>query len=178
MYSTTVTSHPKLLKTDANSRPITPAPMMQRLPGRVSRASNPVESSTPGSSVPSTERALGRDPVAIIKLSAVYSSPPTRTVLLPVKTPLPRTRVMPGCDMSVSTSSRSLSTTAHLRSYIFAKSTCTSSPHTLLAASIASASWQKAFVGMHPWLRHVPPTSAFSTMVTVSPWRAAYAAVW
>ena len=169
MYSTTVTSLPRLLKIEANSSPITPAPTMHRRLGRASMSSNPVEVTTPGRSMPGMGSILEREPVATMMLSAVYSSPSTSTLPTPCTTASPHTRVMPGWAMSVSTSWRNLSTTVRLRSMILPKSTAGRSPQTLAAASTASASWHMAFVGMQPQLRQVPPTSPFSITTTLRP---------
>ena len=70
-YSMTVTSEPKRLNTEANSMPMTPAPMMVRRLGRVSRFSRPVESTTRGSSMPLMGSHLVSEPVAMMMFLAV-----------------------------------------------------------------------------------------------------------
>ena len=67
----TVTSEPKRWNTEANSIPITPAPMIAKRLGRVSRFSKPVESITRGSSMPLMGSHLVSEPVAMMMLSEV-----------------------------------------------------------------------------------------------------------
>ena len=64
--SMTVTSQPKLLKTEANSRPITPPPMMQSRPGRDSSSKREVESRTCGRVMPGMSGITGTEPVAMM----------------------------------------------------------------------------------------------------------------
>ncbi len=71
-YSMTVTSVPKRWKTEANSMPMTPAPMMVRRLGCSSRASRPVLSTTRGSVLtPSIGSHLVSEPVAMMMFGAV-----------------------------------------------------------------------------------------------------------
>ena len=74
------------------------------------------------SSMPSIGSIFGTEPVAMMMLGAVYSSPPAVTVWASLKTASPLTSVMPGADSSVSTPLRSVPTTPSLRSAAFAKS--------------------------------------------------------
>ena len=84
-YSTTVTSVPNEAKTEANSSPMTPAPMTQSRAGisdseRISR-----EVTTPGRPAPGIGSEAGSDPVATkMKSDTISVSPPsaraTRTV--------------------------------------------------------------------------------------------------
>ena len=83
--SITLTLLPKLLNTEANSIPMTPAPMMHKRSGIWSMSRSSVEVITPGNVVPSIGGHFESLPVAIIMLSAVYSSSPTTTVLLSLK---------------------------------------------------------------------------------------------
>ena len=70
-YSMTVISEPNRLNTEANSIPITPAPMIARRLGSVSSCSKPVESTTRESSTPLIGSHLVSEPVAMMMLSAV-----------------------------------------------------------------------------------------------------------
>ena len=78
-YSMTVTSMPKRWNTEANSIPMTPAPMMHSLEptGRESgeRASSSVEVTTRGSSMSGRGRSLGLLPVAMMILFAARRTP-------------------------------------------------------------------------------------------------------
>ena len=64
--STTVTFAPNVLNTVANSKPITPPPIMARLSGRVVSESNSVEVTTPSRSAPGIGKGRGREPVAMM----------------------------------------------------------------------------------------------------------------
>ena len=110
-YSITVTSEPKRLKTEANSMPMTPAPMMARRLGRVSRFSKPVLSTTRGSSMPLMGSHFVSEPVAMMMFLAATESLPTLTVLASTSWARPRTSVMLGCERMVSTPARSWGTT-------------------------------------------------------------------
>ena len=94
------------------------------------------------------------------------SSPSTR--------PSPRTTVTPLRLAAPSTPLRIWRTTSSLRLIIFGKSNETSgttSPYSSARRTRRSRSAvaSRAFVGMQPQFRHVPPSSARSIMVTCAP---------
>ena len=111
IYSITVTSLPKDEKIDANSIPMTPAPIIHRRCGMRSVASSSSDVMTAFLSNDGMFGIFGTAPVAMMMLSAVYSSLPTTTVLLSLKLPLPCTNVIPGCDIRNSTPLRNCSMT-------------------------------------------------------------------
>ena len=180
--STTVTSQPKLLSMQANSMPITPAPTMQTRRGRAVAASIWSDVHTVAlSSAPSIGSVLGTEPVAMMMLGAVYSSPSTSTVCASLHRASPLASVMPGAESSVSMPLRSVATMLSLREAARAKSKSAPSPSSPKSApwrsvSIISALRAYALVGMQPRLRHVPPASARSAMTTFSPFLAACSA--
>ena len=107
-YSMTVTSEPKRLNTEANSMPMTPAPMMQSFLGRVSTARRPVESTTRGSLMSGRGRSLVVLPVAMmILLAATESQPTEKTVWASANWARSRMIVMLGCARMPSTPLRS-----------------------------------------------------------------------
>ena len=65
-YSTTETSEPKLLKMEANSRPITPAPITQRRSGTLSSERISLDVMTPSISAPGIGNEADTEPVAMI----------------------------------------------------------------------------------------------------------------
>ena len=181
-YSSTVTSLPNALNTEANSSPITPAPTMHSLCGTLSMSSSSRDVSTPSSVLPSIGSIADDEPVAMITSFAVTRSPAASTVSASTKRASPRSRWMLGLEMSDSTPSRNCLTTARLRSITAGKSSVKAT--SLIPKASASAKSltiaavrQRAFVGMHPSLRHVPPTSPRSISATLSPRRAASRAV-
>ena len=109
-YSITVTSEPKRWNTEANSIPITPAPIMVRRLGRVSRFNSPVESTTRGSSQPAMGSHLVSEPVAMMMLSAVNVSfaamASQHTEQASANCAFPRTKVILGCERMPSTPAR------------------------------------------------------------------------
>ncbi len=122
MNSTTVTSLPMRLKTEANSMPITPPPMTHMRRGTRSMSSSSLEVSTPGSVAPGTGSSLLTEPVATMMRSAVYASPPATTVWASAKSALARTRVMSLFLSRVSMPEARVATTWFFRSTTLAKS--------------------------------------------------------
>ena len=181
-YSSTVTCTPKAAITEASSSPMTPAPIIQRRPGRESMPRSSREVMTSGSSAPGTGGTYALEPVAIIMSDAVYPVSPTTTVSEDLKAALPCTRVMSLCPSSVSTPPRSCSTTAFFRSITARKSTShppdftPNVPDSLISRTI-SALRHSDLVGMHPSFRQVPPTWPASIIVTDFPLEAARRAV-
>ena len=121
------------------------------------------------------------EPVAMMIFGAVYSSLPMMTVWSSLNCALPLTKVMPGCESSVSTPVRNCSTTCCLRATIAGKSTSNCRFFSPLVSvrcrlSMISAWWQNVLVGMHPQFRQVPPTSSASAITTCRPFLAAYSA--
>ena len=79
----TVTRLPKEENAEANSMPMTPAPMMHRCSGTWSMLSRSVEKPTPDPPKGREVRKGGRaasEPVAMMMFGAVYSSLPMMTV--------------------------------------------------------------------------------------------------
>ena len=180
-YSTTVTSLPRLLKMEANSIPMTPAPTMQSRRGTSLMLSNSVDVTTFLLSMPGMGSIFGLEPVAMMMLVALYSSSPTMTVRFEVKRPVPCTTVIPGAESSVATPFLSVSTTWFLRSITRLKSNVNDSwlsPKVSAFANVSRISALRAsvFVGMQPQLRQVPPNWLSSMMVTVRPNEAACSA--
>ena len=120
-YSMTVTSEPKRWNTLANSIPMTPAPMIARRLGSVSRFKRPVLSTTRGSSIPLMGSHLVSEPVAMMMFLAATKSLPTLTVLASMNEARPRTKVMLGCERMPSTPARSCGITDAMRSRASAK---------------------------------------------------------
>ena len=116
--SMTVTSEPKRWNTLANSMPMTPAPIIQRRLGRVSRFRRPVESTTRGSSAPGMGSHLVSEPVAM--MMGTSPNPSKRRGVLP-KTAFSRMRVILGCERIPSTPLRNWGTTCAMRSRASAK---------------------------------------------------------
>ncbi len=79
-YSITVTWLPKELKMQANSRPITPPPIMARRDGTSFICSRLVLSTTPSNSRPGMGREAEVEPVASSICVALISCPETTTV--------------------------------------------------------------------------------------------------
>ena len=79
-YSITVILQPKLFNMDANSMPMTPAPMMHRLAGSSVSDNSRSLVMTASDCAPSIGGMAGCEPVAIMMLRAVYDVSPTMTV--------------------------------------------------------------------------------------------------
>mmetsp|Transcript_8134 Transcript_8134/g.20721 ORF Transcript_8134/g.20721 Transcript_8134/m.20721 type:complete len:280 (+) Transcript_8134:513-1352(+) len=99
MNSTTVTSAPRRLQTEAISRPITPPPTTTMLLGTLSRSSTPVESTMRRLSLSTGQggSGVGSDPVAMRMFFALtlWLPPPfreTATSLAPMILPQPLTQ--------------------------------------------------------------------------------------
>ena len=113
--SITVTLLPKVSNAEANSRPITPAPIIAIVCGTWSISSNSVEvrtlffkdspSGVLKAGINGSKRAC--EPVAIIILSAVICVPFTSMIFLSINFASPSIYVMPGVDKSPFTPSRS-----------------------------------------------------------------------
>jgi len=140
-YSRTVTSLPKLRKTEANSSPMTPPPITHNLLGTSSISRISREVSIPGRSAPGIGKEAETEPVAMMIQSAEYSCSAaapasessagrTVTVWASLKEAFPRTRVMFLCDRSPSTPERSCATTAFFRSITLLKSKLYDTPVT------------------------------------------------
>ena len=115
MNSMTVTSLPKAEKADANSIPITPAPMMVRRLGSFGIESSSVEvtmfcavsSCFKKSSSVMKGGIFEREPVAMMIYSASICSPFTSTTWSETKRASPFINVIPGWLNNASTPSRS-----------------------------------------------------------------------
>ena len=114
--------------------------------------------------------------------SAESTSFPTFTAFGPVKTASPLTTWTLFMRSSALTPEVSLSTTEARKAWTFSQSTRTSAPMMPMfplqvAASYTSELCSMALVGMQPRFRQVPPSSSFSTRVTLAPsWAARMAA--
>src|SRR5574341_541432 len=164
----------------ANSQPITPAPMMSRLPGTlcIRTASSLVRTLSPSKGRPGI--AAGREPVAIMILSDLTSwvTPSLWTTLATsgARTePRPSMSVTPQLLNSARMPFTWVETTLSLRSRIFSRlyftSPVSSTPNSpaFRARSRASADAIRVLVGMQPRCRQAPPTSSFSMTVTCAP---------
>ena len=175
--STIVTFVPKELYAVAISTPITPPPMTTIDSGHFSNDNAPVLSMHCGPSIPLIGTVDGTEPVAMIYLSeTIFLSPSavlTFTVVLSAKLPSPSIILTPLALRSACIPSTRRLTTAFFLSITFVKSRtgCAITPMSapFLAFSYTSALCNRAFVGIHPSLRHVPPTWHFSITVTSAP---------
>ena len=157
---------------------MTPPPIMQIFSGSSDISSR--VSLSMASSAPMIGKREGFEPVAITIFGAVNCSPLHSTMFLSAKTASPFTTLH--FPSSIWMPLRSCSTIAFLRATAAEKSRLIFSafiPKTADSAMVeaTSAERQRAFVGMQPRLRQVPPSSLFSMSVTVSPSAAASAAI-
>ncbi len=121
-------------------------------------------------------------PEAIMMLSAVYSSPPATIVRLSLNEAIASTTFTFALFSIMAIPERSWSATSFLRAMTLLKSNekvKSSMPNfsASLNCATASALRQRHLVGMHPSLRHVPPSCAPLKSVTLIPRRAAERAV-
>ena len=172
--STIVTSEPKRWKIEANSQPMMPPPRTTRRPGTWVCARRPVESTQRGESIPSIGGRIGNEPVAMIALLNVISSPPsTASVFEPVKVPFPFAHSTPFALKRPATPPVICLTTPFFHSTAWPKSSSgaeTFTPNlakTSPAWCSACAVCTQALVGMHPTRRHVPPSSGSCSTQTV-----------
>ncbi len=169
---------------DANSQPITPPPMTTRRGGTWSISSRPVESTQRGWSMPSIGGRSGREPEAMTACLKVTDSPPsTSSTLALANRPRPSITVMPLAFSSPPRPETDPSTTCCLLACICGQSistpdTLTPSWANVVCASLtACALCTRAFVGMQPTFRQVPPRRPCSMTATDRPsWLARIAA--
>ena len=169
-----VTFVPNALNMLANSTPTWLPPMTTRLSGSSSSSRMSSVVSTPGRSRPSMGSRADSEPVAMIIFLAAISVLFTLTRRGDASLPMPLCRLTLFALISCSTPDTRVSTTFLLRSIIRGKFALTlpiSTPNSsaLLASRKISALLTSAFVGIQPWLRHVPPSLSFSIRATSAP---------
>ena len=161
--SSMVTLRPARTQAVANSRPMAPPPMIMTSAGKAANpARNWSESTATASSAPSMGGMDGREPVARMMWSAVKRVPSEQTTVPGSGTDArARTRVAWDCRSILSAPVRSMVTIWSALSRAAAVSNPAPRPRS------------RAFVGIQPRLRHVPPIWASSTRTTDCPWRKA-----
>ena len=171
-----VTSVSNRLKIEANSQPMIPPPRMTSLLGTSVCARSPVESTQRGESRPGMGGRTGTEPVAMIALRNVTSSPPsTAIVFAPVNRPAPCTHSTPFALKSEAMPPVICDTTPSFQPATAAKSRVGSPTCTPRRANVSRASWSacalctQAFVGMQPTRRQVPPSAGSRSMHTILP---------
>ena len=174
IISITVTFTPKSQKNEANSMPITPPPTITSDWGSalLSSASRCVQYAT--LSMPGIGGITVRLPVQSIRCSHSYVSSPQRTVFLSTIDASPFTNVTCAAFSFALMPSTNLRTTFALRAIIFGKSQVIASALTLYLRAFMHIyesfdAYRSVFVGMHPSLRHTPPTLFFSNKTTLNP---------
>ena len=177
-----VTLTPRVLKRFANSHPMTPPPMITMLAGSSLISRTPSLDRIYFSSILIPASDMHPEPLAIIMdLALTDSDPLILTMSPPASVALPLIRSILFALKSVSIPVLRRNVTSSLRATIAGKSTLKPSTITPQAADPLrvdkiEAEFRKDFVGIHPRLRHVPPTRSFSITQTLRLWREAYSA--
>ncbi len=181
--SSTLTLQPALAKKQANSRPMTPPPMISSCLGSSCSSRMPVESSTAGLSFrPGMGGCAGTEPVAMRILSPAYSLPAQETRPGFRMRASPLTSSTPAPLSMLPTPRISMETTFCLRLCTAARSSVglpslrTPNAAACRQSSSALAERSRVLVGMQPTFKQTPPSSSFSKSSTFLPIPAAYAA--
>ena len=173
-----MTLAPKRRHTEPSSRPITPPPMTTRWLGTSSRSSAPVLSTMrlPALSTVTPGRGVTEEPVAMTMSLAVTFSPPTLTVCASSNAAWPLSQVTlfflnrNSIPPVSSPTALVFSAIIRPRSSVGVAVMPQVAKWPFDASSNSSEPCSSALDGMHPTLRHVPPSVArLSTQAVFSP---------
>ena len=178
-YSTTVTLEPSRAQTEPSSSPITPPPTTTRWPGALSNESAPVDDTITFSSMSTLTPGMPEtsEPVAMTMFfastsSTLPSSPVTETLPPESTLPAPFSQSIlfflnrKATPLTFDATVASLCAIIFLRLSLGVTSTPSSSKPWPASANISEA-WSRAFDGMQPMLRQVPPSVAFFSTTAV-----------